>query len=44
MQAGFPFEKLRADKFKVYASLGTVFNNKPDVFRKIMDALNGPEY
>lgn len=44
MQAEFPFEKLRADKFKVYASLGTVFNNKPDVFRKIMDALDEPEY
>lgn len=44
MQAGFPFEKLRADKFKVYASLGTVFNNKPDVFWKIMEALDEPEY
>lgn len=44
MQAEFPFEKLRADKLKVYASLGTVFNNKPDVFWKIMDALDEPEY
>lgn len=44
MHAEFPFEKLRADKFKIYASLGTVFNNKPGVFRKIMDALEGPEY
>jgi MGT family glycosyltransferase len=44
IQTEFPFEKLCADKFKVYASLGTVFNNKPDVFRKIIDALDGPEY
>lgn len=44
MQTEFPFEKLRADKFKVYASLGTVFNNKPGVFWKIMDALDEPEY
>jgi MGT family glycosyltransferase len=44
MQTAFPFEKLRTDKFKVYASLGTVFNNRPDVFRRIIDALDGPEY
>lgn len=44
MQTEFPFEKLRADKFKVYASLGTVFNNKPGVFLKIMEALYEPEY
>ncbi len=44
MQTAFPFEKLRADRFKVYVSLGTVFNNKPNVFRKIIDALDGPEY
>lgn len=44
VQVGFPFEKLRADKFKVYASLGTVFNNKPGVFWKIMEALDEPGY
>lgn len=40
----FPFDKLRTDKYKVYVSLGTVFNNKPKVFRKIMNALNHPDY
>lgn len=40
----FPFDKLRSDKYKVYVSLGTVFNNKPKVFQKIMNALNHPDY
>lgn len=40
----FPFDKLRADKFKVYVSLGTIFNNKPEIFRKIMRALDTSEY
>jgi MGT family glycosyltransferase len=40
----FPFHQLRQDKYKVYVSLGTVFNNKPQVFRKIMRALNHPDY
>ncbi len=43
-EADFPFDQLRADRFKVYVSLGTVFNNKPEVFRKIMDALDKPLY
>lgn len=32
------------DKFKIYVSLGTVFNNKPEVFRTIMRALDVPDY
>lgn len=40
----FSFDFLRSDKFKIYVSLGTVFNNKPDVFIKIMRALDTPDY
>jgi MGT family glycosyltransferase len=40
----FPFEKLRADKFKIYVSLGTVFNERWEVYRKIMNALDNPAY
>jgi MGT family glycosyltransferase len=40
----FPFENLKNDLFKVYVSLGTIFNNKPQVFRKIMHALDHPDY
>lgn len=40
----FPFDILRPDKFKIYVSLGTVFNNKPDVFLEIMRALDTPNY
>lgn len=40
----FPFHQLRSDKYKIYVSLGTVFNNKPHVFRKIINALNHPDY
>jgi len=40
----FPFETLRDDKYKIYVSLGTVFNNKPEVFQKIMRALDTPKY
>ncbi len=40
----FSFDFLHADKFKIYASLGTVFNKKPDVFLKIMRALDMPDY
>ncbi|MBI5354542.1 MAG: hypothetical protein HZB50_18025 [Chloroflexi bacterium] len=40
----FSFDLLRSDKFKIYVSLGTVFNNKPDVFLKIMRALDMPDY
>jgi MGT family glycosyltransferase len=40
----FSFDQLRSDKFKIYVSLGTVFNNKPEVFRRIMRALDTPNY
>lgn len=40
----FPFERLRDDRFKIYVSLGSVFNNKPNVFRTIMAGLDQPEY
>jgi MGT family glycosyltransferase len=40
----FPFDQLRAECYKVYVSLGTVFNNKPDAFRKIMRGLDRPEF
>ena len=40
----FPFERLRDDRFKIYVSLGSVFNNKPQVFRAIMTGLDKPEY
>jgi MGT family glycosyltransferase len=44
LENDFPFKRLRADRYKVYVSLGTVFNNKPDVFRKITSALDNPEF
>ncbi|MEW6280049.1 MAG: glycosyltransferase [Candidatus Eremiobacterota bacterium] len=34
----FPFEQLSGDVPNVYVSLGTVFNNKPRVFLKIVEA------
>ena len=40
----FPFEQLRRDRYKVYVSLGTVFNYRPQVYRKIIAALDRPEY
>jgi MGT family glycosyltransferase len=40
----FSLDQLRSDKFKIYISLGTVFNNKPEVFRKIIHALDIPDY
>jgi len=42
--ADFPFDQLRADRCKVYVSLGTVYNNRPAVFKKIMHALDDPLY
>lgn len=44
VEEDFSFEQLRPDKYKIYVSLGTVFNNKPEVFRKIMRALEAPKY
>ncbi len=40
----FPFAELRADKTKIYVSLGTVFNNKPAIFRTLMRGLDDPAY
>lgn len=34
----FPYDRLDADRPKVYVSLGTVFNDKPKVFQRIIDA------
>jgi MGT family glycosyltransferase len=42
-QSEFPWDRLRADCFKIYVSLGTVFNNKPDIVRKILSALDSPD-
>jgi MGT family glycosyltransferase len=39
---GFPFDKLNNTHFKVYVSLGTVFNDKPEVFRSILRGLDEP--
>ena len=45
IEAGdFPFDKLDKTKYKVYVSLGTIFNNKPQIFRKIMNALDNDVY
>ncbi|HSP78095.1 MAG TPA: nucleotide disphospho-sugar-binding domain-containing protein, partial [Myxococcaceae bacterium] len=38
----FPFERLKEEAFKVYVSLGTVFNNRPEVFRTLIEALDMP--
>jgi MGT family glycosyltransferase len=38
----FPFERLKEGAFKVYVSLGTVFNNRPQVFRTLIEALDMP--
>jgi MGT family glycosyltransferase len=41
-QEGFPFERLEEGTFKVYVSLGTVFNNRPHLFRTLLEALDLP--
>ena len=41
---GFSHDLLDKDKFKIYVSLGTVFNNKPHVFEKIIKGLNHKDY
>ena len=40
----FPFGQLSPDKPKIYVSLGTVFNRKPRIFRKIIDAFADGRY
>jgi UDP:flavonoid glycosyltransferase YjiC (YdhE family) len=41
---GFPFDRFSPGKPKVYVSLGTVFNKKPRVFKRIMDAFSDGRY
>jgi MGT family glycosyltransferase len=41
-QESFPFEQLQEGAFKVYVSLGTVFNNKPEVFLTLIEGLAAP--
>jgi MGT family glycosyltransferase len=38
----FPFARLRADAFKVYVSLGTVFNGSPSHFLALIRGIAGP--
>lgn len=40
----FPFEDLKPNRYRIYVSLGTVFNNKPEVIGKIITALDIPIY
>ena len=40
----FPLDRLQKNKYRIYVSLGSVFNNKPEVFRAIIRALDHPEY
>ncbi len=40
-RSSFPYEDLRNDKYKIYVSLGTVFNDKPKTYLKIIEALQG---
>lgn len=42
--SNFPFEKLNKEKFKIYISLGTVFNNKPKIFEKIINSLKDEKF
>lgn len=40
----FPFDALPQDKPKIYVSLGTFFNNRPRLFRKIFASFPDDEY
>ncbi|MEN6508049.1 MAG: glycosyltransferase [Smithella sp.] len=43
--SSFPYCDLRDDKYKIYVSLGTVFNDKPKTYLKIIRALHeNPDY
>jgi len=44
LTADFPFGQLREDCRKIYVSLGTVFNDKPEVFRTLARALDDARY
>jgi MGT family glycosyltransferase len=41
-QSAFPYEQLRPDAYKIYVSLGTVFNNKPAIYSRILAGLDDP--
>ena len=43
-KSDFPYEKFSPDKPKIYVSLGTVFNKKPQVFNKIIKAFINEPY
>lgn len=40
----FPFDRLQPDRYKIFVSFGTMGNDRPRVLRKIMTALDRPEY
>jgi MGT family glycosyltransferase len=40
----FPFQQLEPDRPLVYLSLGTIFNNKPDLIRTCFEALGDTDY
>ena len=40
--SAFPFHRLRRDACRVYLSLGTVFNTRPDRFRALIQGISGP--
>jgi MGT family glycosyltransferase len=39
----FPFELLQNNRRSVYVSLGTVFNNRPQLFQTLLSALDQPD-
>jgi MGT family glycosyltransferase len=39
----FSLDLLKHDRRRVYVSLGTVFNNRPELFQTLMSALNQPD-
>ncbi len=44
-RSSFPYEDLREDKYKIYVSLGTVFNDKPKIYEDIIISLQeNPHY
>ncbi|HOD71060.1 MAG TPA: glycosyltransferase [Deltaproteobacteria bacterium] len=44
-RSSFPYDELCEDKYKIYVSLGTVFNDKPKIYQDIIRALQeNPHY
>jgi len=43
-QPNFPFSDISTEKPVIYVSLGTVFNKKPKVFKKLIDAFSHGKY